>query len=202
MSAKKGGKKHKKVPQKNEIRPMPSLVYNNIRMTNEIEEEKVEEKNEPKEIEKESSEIPAVEQPTIAQTNIREKFIKEQRSHNNKMTFWLYVGMIVLLIAIIFFWGFSFWTNISSFSWKKAPESKIIATSQSDINQIFQTEKQNILQNQLTKIQIKETINKILQKANTTVASITSTTSTINVTPTSTTSTLITTSTIVTTTKK
>ena len=194
MPAKKGGKKHKKSSSKNEIRPMPSLVYNNIRMTNAIEEESPE--NETNEPEK------PTQQPIVAQTNLREKFIQEQLSHHNKLTFWLYVGMAVLLIAIIFFWGFSFWTNISSFNWKKAPESKIISTSQTDINQIFQTEKQNILQNQLTKIQIKETINKILQKANTTVASITSTTSTINVTPTSTTSTLITTSTIVTTTKK
>ena len=193
MPAKKAGKKSKKKSPKKEIRQMPSLVYNNVRMTKGLDEEK---NDAPEEIVKEIPETPAVEQPVTAPVNIREKFIEEQLAHHNSTTLWLYIGMGILLGAIVFFWGYSIWSNISTFKWEKTPESKMINTGKTDLNQIFQTTKQNELQNQLTKLQIQESLRKALQNIPVT------TTITVNTaTPTSTTSTLITTSTIVTTTK-
>lgn len=140
---------------------------------------------------------PEVEQQIDAQINIREKFIKEQLSRRTKLAFWLYAGMAVLLIAIVFFWGFSLWSTLTTFNWKKTQESKLIDSSQTDLNKIFQTVKQTELQKQITKMQLKESLRKVLQNI-----PATSTTSTIDTISTSTTSTLITTSTIVTTTKK
>lgn len=140
---------------------------------------------------------PEVEQQIDTPINLREKFIKEQLSRRTKLAFWLYAGMAVLLIAIVFFWGFSLWSTLTTFNWKKTQESKLIDSSQTDLNKIFQTVKQTELQKQITKIQLKDSLRKVLQNI-----PATSTTSTIDTISTSTTSTLITTSTIVTTTKK
>ncbi len=143
MPAKKGGKKKKQNPIESEVKPMPALVYNNIRMTRDLPAEK---KSEPKQ-------------------NIREKFVAEQLSRHNKMTYWFYAGMTVLLMAIIFFWGFSLWSNFTSINWKKTEEKKIMEKTSTDLNQAFQTDKQNELQNQLTKLQIKELLEKELKYA-------------------------------------
>ena len=193
MPAKKGGKKKKQNPLESENRSMPALVYNNIRMTHDLPAEK---EAEPV-IEKPPVEIS--EKKSEPKQNIREKFVAEQLSRHNKMTYWFYAGMAVLLAAIVFFWGYSLWTNLTSINWKKTEEKKIIDKTSTDLNQAFQTDKQNELQNQLTKLQIKELLAEALKKQATTPT--TATTSTNSTTPTSTTSTLSNTSTIPTTTK-
>ncbi len=196
MPAKKGGKKKKENLGEPEKKPMPSLIYNNIRMTRDLPAEK---EAEPV-IEKPPVKIP--EKKFESKQSIREKFVTEQLSHHNKMTYWFYAGMAVLLVAIVFFWGYSLWSNFTTINWKKTEEKKIIDKTSTDLNQAFQTEKQNDLQNQLTKLQIKELLAEALKKQ--TASSATNTTSATSAaitTPTSTTSTLSNTSTIPTTTK-
>lgn len=194
MPAKKGGKKKKQNPLDGETKSMPALVYNNIRMTRDLPEEK----EVPPQIEKPQPKI--TEKKSESTQNIREKFVTDQLSRHNKMTYWFYAGMAVLLAAIVFFWGYSLWANFSSINWKKTQEKQIMDKTSTDLNQAFQTDKQNELQNQLTKLQIKELLAEALKKQTTS-----STTSTVTTTPTSTaatTSTLSNTSTIPTTTKK
>lgn len=183
MPAKKGGKNKKQNPLESEIRSMPALVFNNIRMTNEL----------PAEPEPKKPEVKVPEKKPEPKQNIREKFVTEQLSRHNKLTYWLYAGMAVILMAIIFFWAFSLWSNFTSINWKKTEEKKIMDKTSTDLNQAFQTDKQNELQNQLTKLQIKELLAEALKKQ--------TATSTTTTTPTSTTSTLSNTSTIPTTTK-
>lgn len=188
MPAKKGGKKKKQNPLESENRSMPALVYNNIRVTNDL----------PTEPEIKKTEIKIPEKKSVPAQNIREKFVAEQLSRHNKMTYWFYAGMAVLLVAIVFFWGYSLWSNFTSINWKKTEEKKIMDKTSTDLNQAFQTDKQNELQNQLTKLQIKELLAQALKKeaSSTTPTVIASTTAS-----TAATSTLSNTSTIPTTTK-
>lgn len=163
MPAKKGGKKKKQNPLESEVKPMPSLVFNNIRMTNELQSgsEKITE-NKPE-----------------SKESIREKFIQEQLSRRNKMTYWFYASMIVILGAIIFFWGYSLWSNFTSINWGKTTENKLMEKTTTDLNQAFQTGPQNELQNQLTKLQIKELLAEALKKQTATSSTGTTTTSTV-----------------------
>lgn len=176
MPAKKGGKKRKQNPLESEAKPMPALVFNNIRMTNELPTEPEVKKPETKIIEKKSE----------PQQNIRQKFVDEQLSRHNKLTYWLYAGMAVILMAIIFFWAFSLWSNFTSINWKKSEEKKIMDKTSTDLSQAFQTDKQNELQNQLTKLQIKELLAEALKKQATTSNTSTSATSTATTTITNT----------------
>lgn len=182
MPAKKGGRK-KKQNTEEEIKPMPSLVFNNIRMTRDLPDENEKEKTETKTVQKESE----------SKQNIREKFMTEQLSKHNRMTYWLYAGMAIILVAIVFFWGYSLWANFTSINWNKTQEKKMVEKTSTDLNQAFQTDKQNDLQNQLTKLQIKEMIQQAMKNQSTTLVASTSTTST--------TTTITNTSTIPTTTK-
>ncbi|MCX6779568.1 MAG: hypothetical protein NT034_00075 [Candidatus Magasanikbacteria bacterium] len=184
MPAKKGGKKKKQNPADSEMKPMPSLVFNNIRMTHDL----------PAQEQADKPEIEIPEKKSDPQKSIREKFVDQQLARHNKMTYWFYAGMAVILAAIIFFWGFSLWSNLTSINWKKTEEKKIMDKTSTDLNQAFQTDKQNELQNQLTKLQIKQ----LLQQA---IKNQPPTTTTSTTTPTSTTTTITNTSTIPTTTK-
>ncbi len=131
--------------------------------------------------------------------DIREKFVKEQLTKEKKLSLWLWIGVGGLGITIVFFWGYSLWSNVSSFNWKKTEENKILKQSSADWNQAFQSNRENELQNELTKLQLKELLNKALKQQINNI-STTNTTDTINFD--TVTTTFFSTTTITTTTKK
>jgi len=190
MPTKKGGKKQKKPSQKDNepIKQMPSLVFNNIRETNDAPE--IEKKDVKKDPPKSTPNKPII--------NLREKFLEEQLGREKKLSFWLWIGVIGLGIVIAFFWGYSLWANFSTINWKKTEENKIIDKTSSDWDQTFKEIKENEIQNQLTKLQIKEVLSTQIQKqfSNTSVVvtSPSSTTSTAENTNTTTSLNKITTS--------
>ncbi len=132
--------------------------------------------------------------------NIREKFINQQLTTEKKLSFWLWIGVGGLGFVIVFFWGYSLWSNVSSYSWKKSQEGKIFKQSSADLSKIFEENKENELRNQTNIKQIKELLSKSFQQKLNTSSTTTNSTSTIDFT--TTTTTLFTTSTITTTTKK
>jgi hypothetical protein len=176
MPVKKGGKKQKKsvkAPADESIKQMPSLVFNNIRVTHDtlpITEKKIEEKTEKS-------------QPKI---NLRESFINEQLTKERKLSFWLWIGVVGIGTLIIIFWGYSLWSNFSTVNWKKTEENKIINQTSSDWDQTFKDIKENEIQNQLTKLQIKEVLNKEIQKQILSTTNTISNTASISTTTTST----------------
>lgn len=178
MPAKKGGKNKKNLLE-SEVKPMPALVFNNIRMTNDLPPTEA--------IDQLDTKIKA-KKPQPKQ-NIRDKFVAEQLSRHNKMIYWFYAGMGIILIAIAFFWGYSLWSNFTSINWKKTDEKKIMEKTSTDFNQAFQTDKQNDLQNQLTKLQIKELLVQALKKQTATSTNFTTSTAPSTLTNTTTIST-------------
>ncbi|MFA6424193.1 MAG: hypothetical protein WCV83_02670 [Candidatus Magasanikbacteria bacterium] len=132
--------------------------------------------------------------------DIREQFIEQQLTKEKKLSIWLWIGVGGLGILIVFFWGYSLWSNVSTFNWSKTEENKILKQTGADWNQAFQSVRENELQKELTKLQIKELINKTLKEQIENI-SVTSTTSTIDI-ATSTTSTIVSTTTNKTTTTK
>lgn len=176
MPQKKGGKKKKPATKKTEdIKQMPSLVFNNIRMTEELKDEKIE------------TEIEKAETPT----NLREKFIAEQSARERKFSVWFWIGAIGLGGLIIFFWTYSLWSNITSLDWKKTTEGQLVKQTVTDWDETFRETKE-VEQNQITKNKIKKLLTKLMSVSQ----SNTSTTSTATTTD-STVTTTISTSTVI-----
>jgi len=130
--------------------------------------------------------------------DIREKFINEQLTKEKKLSLWLWIGVGGLATVIIFFWGFSLWSNLTTFNWRKTEENKILTQSSSEWNKAFKEAKQNQLKDQISKEKIKELLDKVLKQSTTTT---TNTTSTLEIS-TTTTSTVFSTTTLSTTSKR
>ncbi len=123
--------------------------------------------------------------------DIREKFVSEQLTKENKLSLWLWIGVGGIGAVIVFFWGYSLWSSLTTFNWKKTEESKILTQSSSEWDKTFQDAKNNKLKEQLSKEQMKEILNQVLKQQTTSSAV---TTNTIEI-ATTTTSTIISTTT-------
>ena len=88
---------------------------------------------------------------------------------------WLWICVSVVGAIILVMWGWATSIRLSSFSWAKTPEKKLIENSQKDWNELFNDRESKIKNDQL-KLQIKNILNTIIAEANTTTAA----TSTIN----------------------
>jgi hypothetical protein len=95
-----------------------------------------------------------------------------------KMRLWICVGGVSIIILVM--WGWATSISLSSFSWAKTPEKKLIENSKKDWNELFNNEQEKIKNEQL-KLQMKHILNTIIAEANTTTATTsTMSTSTIN----------------------
>ena len=93
---------------------------------------------------------------------------------NPKAKMWLWIGVSVITAIILVLWGWATSISLSSFSWDKTPEKKLVEKSQSDWETLFNNEETRI-KNEQMKIQIKNLLNVIAAQSNST-----STTSTTN----------------------
>lgn len=99
-----------------------------------------------------------------------------QYQENPKAKMWLWIGVSVITAIILVLWGWATSISLSSFSWEKTPEKKLVEKSQNDWDTLFNNEEARI-KNEQMKLQIKNILNIIITEVNTT----TSATSTINV---------------------
>jgi len=126
----------------------------------------------------------------------RKKFITKENEplrlppENPKAKMWLWIGVSATSAIILVMWGWATSISLSSFSWAKTPEKKLIENSKNDWNELFNDEKSKI-KNEQTKLQIQRIINTIITEANSTTisASTTGTATTTSVTNSSTPST-------------
>ncbi len=121
---------------------------------------------------------------TTPRVNIREKFFTEQGARERKISVWLWVGMTIVIILIVGFWGYSIYFSVSTINWKKTEESKLINKTTTNWDQIFQKREDELQREQAIK-NIKNILNQaITQSINNavTVSTTTSTTSTISTT--------------------
>lgn len=88
-----------------------------------------------------------------------------QFQENPTAKIWLWVGVGIFTAIILALWGWAASVRISSFSWGKTPEGKLIKQSQSDWDALFNNEESRIKNKQL-KLQIKNMLNKIVAEAN------------------------------------
>lgn len=99
-----------------------------------------------------------------------------QYPENPKAKMWLWVCVGIVSAIILVLWGWATSISLSSFSWEKTPEKKLMEKSQNDWDTLFNNEQARI-KNERMKSQIKNILNTIITEVNTT----TSATSTINV---------------------
>lgn len=86
---------------------------------------------------------------------------------NPKAKMWLWIGVSAISAIILVMWGWATSISLSSFSWAKTPEKKLIENSKNDWNELFNNEQEKI-KNERLKLQIKNVINTIVAEANTT----------------------------------
>jgi hypothetical protein len=99
---------------------------------------------------------------------------------NRAAKMWLWIGVSTISAIILVMWGWATSIRLSSFSWAKTPEKKLIENSKNDWNELFNDEQSKIKNEQL-KSQIKNAINIIVAEANsTTTATTTISASTTN----------------------
>lgn len=106
--------------------------------------------------------MPRRKKPTTQET---EPLRLPPENHAAKM--WLWVGVSAISAIILVMWGWATSIRLSSFSWAKTPEKKLIENSKNDWNELFNNEQEKIKNEQL-KLQIKNAISIIVAEANTT----------------------------------
>ena len=124
----------------------------------------------------------------------RKKFITKENEplrlppENPKAKMWLWIGVSATSAIILVMWGWATSISLSSFSWAKTPEKKLIENSKNDWNELFNDEKSKI-KNEQTKLQIQRIINTIITEANSTTSNSSSTSINTNTSSTLTTTT-------------
>ncbi len=106
-----------------------------------------------------------------------------QYPENPKAKIWLWVCVGTVSAIILILWGWATSISLSSFSWAKTPEKKLLDKSQNNWNALFNDEKSKI-QNEQLKLKIKNLLNTITTQTNTTTS--VSSTNNINTTNSST----------------
>src|SRR3989344_5916803 len=108
----------------------------------------------------------------------RKKFITKENEplrlppENPKAKMWLWIGVSATSAIILVMWGWATSISLSSFSWARTPEKKLIENSKNDWNELFNNEQEKIKNEQL-KLQIKNVINIIVAEANSTTTTTT-----------------------------
>ncbi|MBI2037512.1 MAG: hypothetical protein HYT15_01075 [Candidatus Magasanikbacteria bacterium] len=127
--------------------------------------------------------MPRRKKQIIPQMPTPEQLAKEYEARARaKRWLWLWVGIFTLIILIL--WGWATKISLASFSWNKTPEKKLIDTSKTEWNTLFNDEASRI-KNERMKMQIKDTLGKLMAETNsTTVSSTTQTTSSTTATTT------------------
>lgn len=95
---------------------------------------------------------------------------------NRAAKMWLWIGVSVITAIILVLWGWATSISLSSFSWDKTPEKKLVQTSQADWNTLFNN-KESRIKNEQLKLQIKNILSTIVAEVNSTTNSSTITTS-------------------------
>ena len=108
-----------------------------------------------------------------------------QYQENPKAKMWLWIGVSVISAIILVMWGWATSISLSSFSWAKTPEKKLIENSRNDWDTLFNNEESKIKNDRL-KLQIKNILTTIVAETNT--SSTTTTITTTNTTTLNTTS--------------
>lgn len=109
-----------------------------------------------------------------------------------KRLLWLLVGSFTLVILLL--WGWATKIQLSSISWSKTPEKRILETSRNEWNELFNNEETKIKNEQLKK-ELKNMIAQFVAEMNTTTTSTIISTTSTPVAPTSTATTSSTTTT-------
>ncbi len=91
-----------------------------------------------------------------------------------KKWLWILVGGFTIIIVVL--WGWATKISLSSFSWSKTPEKKLIENSKTEWDALFNDEATRT-KNEKLKLQLKNIVNQIITEANNT----SSTTSTITI---------------------
>lgn len=105
--------------------------------------------------------------PTEPQTDLKE-IISARYRHKSKAIFWMWSGVTAFAVIILILWSWSLKLRASFFNWKDLGEAKIITQTQTDWDRLFDQTKENELQEQLTKLQLKSILEQITQTAPTT----------------------------------
>lgn len=88
---------------------------------------------------------------------------------NPKAKMWLWIGVSSISAIILVLWGWATSVSLSSFSWDKTPEKKLMEKSRNNWNAIFNDEASQI-KNDRMKLQIKNILNTIITEVNTTTS--------------------------------
>ncbi len=112
--------------------------------------------------------------PRRKKPTIEEKEPLRLPPENPKAKMWLWIGVSAISAIILVMWGWATSISLSSFSWAKTPEKKLIENSKNDWNELFNNRESQIKNEQL-KLQIKNIINTIVAEANSTTMSASTT---------------------------
>lgn len=82
-------------------------------------------------------------------------------AENSYAKIWMWVGVVAFSAIIVALWGWAMQIQLSSFSWQKTPENKIVKNSQENWNELFKQEEEN-RQLETAKLELKSALGKIM----------------------------------------